>query len=60
MRKQEKLIIELDGPIHDFQVEKDSQRQEILEHAGYRVIRFKNRELNDIESVLKVILPDLA
>ncbi len=51
----EKLIIELDGPIHNDQIDKDNQRQTILENLGYTVIRFKNQELSDIEKVLKTI-----
>jgi len=39
------LIIELDGPIHDQQVEHDALRIEILETLGYRVLRFTNLEL---------------
>jgi very-short-patch-repair endonuclease len=39
------LIVELDGPIHDLQVERDALRTEILEALGYRVIRFTNLEL---------------
>ena len=39
------LIVELDGPIHDQQVERDQQRTEILEALGYRILRFTNTEL---------------
>jgi very-short-patch-repair endonuclease len=52
---KESLIIELDGSIHDNQIEKDAQRQVILENLGYKVIRFKNHELAEIEKVLKII-----
>jgi len=52
---QEKLIVELDGPIHELQVEQDQKRQSILENMGFTVLRFKNNELSDIEKVLKKI-----
>jgi len=52
-----KLIVEIDGDIHDFQVEEDAQRTKEIESFGYRVIRFRNEEvLSDIESVLNKIL----
>jgi 5-methyltetrahydrofolate--homocysteine methyltransferase len=40
--KKAKLIIEVDGPIHEFQKEADSARQEYLENHEFRVIRFSN------------------
>jgi very-short-patch-repair endonuclease len=42
-----KLVIELDGPLHDGeeQLAFDEQRTEYLERSGWRVIRFKNDEL---------------
>ena len=52
---QEKLIIELDGRIHEFQIDQDKKRQAILEAAGYRIIRFKNRELKNMGKVLSKI-----
>src|SRR4051812_24317586 len=38
------LIVELDGPIHDQQVERDADRTAILEALGYTVMRFTNLE----------------
>jgi len=53
---QSALIIEVDGKIHDRQIEEDSERTKILEHEGYSVIRFSNDEiLNDIEKVVSTI-----
>ena len=49
---QEKMIIELDGEIHDFQMNRDKRRQAILENAGFIVLRFRNEELEDIPKVL--------
>ncbi len=52
-----KLVVEIDGDIHDLQVEQDKLRTEEMENLGYRVIRFRNEQVEkDIESVLKSIL----
>ena len=52
-----KLIIEIDGDIHNLQVEQDRLRTEEMGSFGYRVIRFKNEQVeSDIESVLNSIL----
>ena len=37
-----KTIIEIDGPIHDFQKEADEKRSLYLESIGYQILRFKN------------------
>ena len=50
-----KLIIELDGRIHEFQEEYDQNREAILADLGLLVIRFKNEELDDIENILRFI-----
>ena len=53
-----KLVIELDGSIHDNEEIKlnDEIRQKLIEEDGLTVIRFKNEEiLNYIQNVLKVI-----
>jgi very-short-patch-repair endonuclease len=51
------LVIELDGRIHDSQAESDAKRQQAIESLGYRVLRFKNDQIeSDLESVLKHIL----
>src|SRR5688500_893413 len=39
------LVIELDGAIHDQQVDQDAFRTEYLAQYGYRVIRFRNEEV---------------
>ncbi len=51
---KKKLIIEVDGKIHDNQVEKDRERTQKLESKGYKVIRFKNEEV--LENLNHVIL----
>ncbi|GAB1858292.1 hypothetical protein MHTCC0001_31290 [Flavobacteriaceae bacterium MHTCC 0001] len=56
-----KLIVEVDGKIHDSQVEEDTKRTEILENDHYKVIRFKNEEiLGDIDTVLEKITEELS
>ena len=53
---EKKLIIEIDGEIHDFQKEQDKRREEILEGAELRILRFKNEEVEaNIYAVLKKI-----
>lgn len=55
-----KLIIEVDGGIHDSQQEADAKRTEILNEKGFKVIRFNNKEiLNNIDSVLTIIQHEL-
>jgi very-short-patch-repair endonuclease len=52
---KEKLIIELDGGIHDGKIEKDVHRDKILQNLGFCVLHIRNEELSDIESVLSKI-----
>jgi hypothetical protein len=48
-----RLVMEIDGDIHDLQPERDAARTEQFEQYGYRVIRFRNKQvLNDVEDVL--------
>jgi len=48
-----KLIIEIDGGIHDQQQPYDEARTEQLEAFGYRFLRFSNKEvLTDLPHVL--------
>ena len=37
-----KVIVEVDGDVHDDQVEEDASRQKRLEDAGFLVLRFSN------------------
>jgi very-short-patch-repair endonuclease len=51
-----RLVVEVDGDIHDLQPERDAARTEQFEQYGYRVIRFRNEQvLNSIEDVLIAI-----
>jgi very-short-patch-repair endonuclease len=55
-----KLIVELDGGQHAEQVEYDARRSEVLEGAGFRVVRFWNLEvLEEFENVVETILREL-
>jgi len=51
-----KLVIELDGEIHEQQKEYDTGREAEIEKYDIRVIRFKNHEvLEDVDSVVERI-----
>ncbi len=52
---EKKVIIEIDGKIHDFQKDYDNRREEILTNMGLRIKRFKNEEIRNIGQVLKDI-----
>ena len=48
-----KLVIEVDGPVHEEQKEFDNEREEYLEKLGYQILRFSNRDVyKDIEMIL--------
>ena len=51
------LIIELDGEYHDEakQQEKDIWRTKILKSLGYRVIRFKNKQITESKDLFWVL-----
>ena len=56
-----KLVIELDGDGHDLQVDYDARRTADLQARGYRVIRFRNKDvMRNAEGVLHVIREALA
>jgi very-short-patch-repair endonuclease len=56
-----KLLIEVDGGIHDYTKEEDAIRQEFLEEVhSLQMLRFTNEEvLNNIEYVLERIKESL-
>jgi very-short-patch-repair endonuclease len=50
---QYRLVVELDGGIHDVQNDYDEERTRQFEAFGYRVIRFRNDQIEmDMEKVL--------
>jgi very-short-patch-repair endonuclease len=54
---EHRLVIELDGSIHNQQVEQDTARTAQLNQFGYRVIRFRNETvITNLEQVLHQIL----
>ncbi|MDT0646931.1 leucine--tRNA ligase [Zunongwangia sp. F260] len=51
-----RLVLEVDGGIHDLQIEEDENRTAIIESKGFKVLRFKNAEvIGDIDAVLEKI-----
>ncbi|MBD2303736.1 endonuclease domain-containing protein [Nostoc sp. FACHB-190] len=51
-----RLVIEVDGKIHEQQAEYDAEREKVLSARGRRLLRIKNEEvLQEIEQVLMVI-----
>jgi len=52
-----RLVVEIDGGVHERQKDYDSERDRIIKRHGIKVMRFSNREvLNDIGGVLDKIL----
>jgi very-short-patch-repair endonuclease len=55
-----KLVVEVDGEIHRSQVEADRDRDEYLEAAGMKVLRFTNEEvINQTDAVVEKIQAEL-
>jgi len=52
---EKRLVIEMDGKIHEFSKDHDIKRDEILNEKGIKVLRIQNYELNNIEKVLELI-----
>ena len=51
-----RLVVEVDGSIHDYTTEEDVIRQHFLEGWGLRVVRFTNQQiLETIDEVLEEI-----
>jgi len=50
-----KVVIELDGPVHETNKDYDEFRDSELENLGIYVLRIKNEELINIKNVLKKI-----
>lgn len=55
------LVVEVDGPIHDSQLEKDAMRDAWMESVGLQVLRVRNRQVFEgLEGVLVMILERLG
>jgi very-short-patch-repair endonuclease len=53
---QERLAVEIDGPIHDLQQEADQLRQELIKALGIRFVRVTSEEVEqNIEEVLQTL-----
>ena len=51
-----KLVVEVDGEIHQANPSRDKLRDGLLSQLGYRVLRFTNEMVvNDMENVLAAI-----
>nr|MDZ8286991.1 endonuclease domain-containing protein [Nostoc sp. ChiSLP01] len=51
-----RLVVEVDGEIHDYTQQEDAIRQEFLESLGLQVVRFRNEDvLERMEGVLEDI-----
>jgi very-short-patch-repair endonuclease len=56
-----KLIVEVDGGIHETQAGRDAERDASLRAAGYRVVRFTNDQvLTKLDRVLQEIRRHLS
>ncbi len=52
---EEKLVLEIDGEIHEFQNEYDLWRTSVLVDLGLRVLRIKNEETAFVERIKEKI-----
>ena len=51
-----KLVIEADGPVHQFKRQYDKNRDEVLKSLGLSILRFENSEIeNNLPHVLEMI-----
>lgn len=58
---EHRLIVEIDGGIHESQQEYDCLRTEVIASRGYRVIRFSNTDvLESLPMVLKQIVEAIS
>ena len=55
-----RLALEIDGITHDSKVEKDIERQNTLESAGIRFLRFQDKDVRyNLDSVLRSIKEEI-
>ena len=52
---EKKLVLEVDGKVHDFQIEDDLRREDILRSLNLNILRIKNEEVQSIPKVLEKI-----
>ena len=54
-----KLVVELDGAVHENQADRDAAREEVLERGEVTILRFKNAEvLEDQKAVILRIVAE--
>lgn len=55
-----RLVVEVDGPVHDYTEEQDAIRQQFLESLGLVVLRFSNQQvLEELDVVIERIEAEL-
>ncbi len=52
---EKKLIIEVDGLIHEFQKEEDEHREDILKSMDFKILRINNDETENMDMVMEKI-----
>jgi len=52
---EKKIIIEIDGKVHNYQKDRDQIRDSITNSLGLKILRIKNEELTRLELVLEKI-----
>ncbi|MBN1291400.1 MAG: DUF559 domain-containing protein [Candidatus Latescibacteria bacterium] len=56
-----KIVVEIDGAIHNRQKDYDKLRTYIIENKGLRVIRFKNDDVeHDIDGIIDILTKALT
>lgn len=57
---KKRLVVEVDGDIHDYQQDEDELRTQVLNRKGFKVIRFRNEEvINNTELTVEKIITEL-
>lgn len=58
---KKRLVVEIDGGIHEKQKDYDELREYIIKTLGYKMIRFTNEEINhDLDNVVKKLEKELS
>jgi very-short-patch-repair endonuclease len=55
-----RLVIEVDGPIHDLTPEEDAARQQFLEATGLHVLRFTNDQILQQPDIVLASIREIA
>jgi len=57
---EKKVVIELDGPVHDTSEEYDHFRDSELQQIGFHILRIRNKELQNMNEILQRITTFLS